>query len=433
MILDCKNMLNRFFRDERGLSLIEIAIAVVVLGVISVPFFQQLHIEKQQIDYRKTRGALVNIRNAINQHYATGANEYPCPASLVAEEGDGNFGISITCDPLSNVRLCTDPSWRTAGGGICLTNGTNPSIIGAVPFATLKMKADDILDVWGHKILYMVSARQTSDATFSLNGGSVVAMSVDDPSSPSADGVPDPLPLLYDFVLVSHGRTGAGAYTKDGNQTQDCPSPIEGVEHENCDLDNRVVLHVNPTNTRAAAQTLVRGVNFYDDITEAQQTLPEQTWFQHVDNTAYANNDFLLTLATQVGIGVRAPQARLHVDGSIYVDSGVVTGGQIESEEYCVQNDTNNDGNPDEEHCMEPELITGASNRMTCTDGPMPGDQIVMRLALNRVYCNATDQNLSSGTQARIRMTVPLPDTTPGCISGRYIGTDAGGNLICAP
>jgi len=433
LILDCKTMLNKFLRDERGLSLIEIAIAVVVLGVISVPFFQQLRIEQQQIDYRKTRGALVNIRNAINQHYATGASEYPCPASLVAEEGDANFGISRICDPLSTVTPCTDATWMTTGGGICLTNGANPSIIGAIPFSTLKMKADDVLDVWGNKILYMVSARQTADATFSLNGGSVVAMSVDDPASPTADGAPDPLPLFYDFVLVSHGRTGVGAFTKNGNQTENCPSPLEGMDRENCNLDNRVLLHVNPTNNRAAAQSLVQGPNFYDDITEAQQTLPEQTWFQHIDNSAYANNDFLLTLATRVGVGERVPDARLHVDGSIFVESGGVTGGQVETDNYCVQNDTNADGIADEEFCMQPELITEASDRMTCADGPMPGSQVVMRLAENKVFCNATDQNLGSGTQARIRMAVPLPDTTPGCISGRYVGTDAGGDLICAP
>lgn len=420
-------MLNKVSRNERGLSLIEVAIALVVIGVISVPFFQQLRIEKEQTDYRKTRGTLVNVRNAINQFYASGAGAYPCPASLAASEGDANFGISVTCDPIASVSLCTTPTWRTTGGGICRTPGANPVLIGAVPFSTLKMKASEVLDVWGNKVLYMVSVRQTVEPTFTLNGGTVVALSVDDPSSPTADGIPDPLPLLYDFVLVSHGKTGAGAFTKDGNIGINCPSPIEGVERENCNLDNRVLLHVNPTNNRAAAQALVPGVNFYDDITEAQQTLPEQTWFQHVDNSAYANNDFLMTLATRVGVGVRSPEARLHVDGSIFVESvSSTTGGQIEADSFCVEN-------PGSEPCMEPELITGALDRMTCEDGSMPGDQVVLQIANNRVFCNASIDNASDPDNSTMQLNLPLPNTAPGCVSGRYTGTDAGGNLICAP
>lgn len=423
-------MTNIDIRSEKGLSLIEMAVGLIVLGLVAVPFFMQVRIEQERAEYRETRGALINIRNGINQHYTSGAGAYPCPASLVADEGDADFGISKPCLPVTNIPLCSDPTWNDPGNGVCRIDAPQQVFIGAVPFSTLRMKTGEALDSWGNKILYAVSYNQTNDLTFGLNAGTITALSVDDPLSPGADNTPDPLPLNYDFILLSYGRTAVGAYNKEGDLVSNCTNALEGTEFENCNMDGRFLLHVNPTNRRANARSNVSGPNFYDDITEAQQTLPEQTWFQHVDNSVYANNDFLVTLATRVGVGVQNPQERLHVGGTIRVEPGATTNGQIESDLVCSPNGLGG------ESCINPTLITEDPDSMSCADDPRPGDQVVMRLGNGRVYCNGNennDSNVNSSTVEVSFTTINNADTVSCPGDQAFIGISATGDMTCAP
>ncbi len=371
-----KALIQKLIRKENGISLIEVAIGLIVLGLIVTPIMQSYNIKVKKESKQVTRGSLKNAQNSINQYYASGNGAYPCPASLTLGESDVDFGKSGDCT-LANIKLCTDQSWKS-NEGICKTDDTaNAVIIGGVPFATIKMNQENALDYWGNKIIYAVTFEQTDNATFTANSGQIRVNAVDDPllvQSGFEDGIPEEKTNTIDFFLFSTGSSSGGGFTKDGIAITSCGNALNGYESENCNFDNRFFYDTNPNNNTASAFSEVVGVNFYDDITLGQESVPESTWFQHPDNASYTD-DFVMTLSTAIGIGTTTPNETIDVVGDIRTNGG------IETDSIC---DINNI------ECFDPELITGTRDEMECdADNTLYGNQAVMRLANNQVYCGS--------------------------------------------
>ncbi|PCJ99513.1 MAG: hypothetical protein COA45_05605 [Zetaproteobacteria bacterium] len=386
------NTTNNTTRNEDGLTLIEVAIGLIVIGLIALPLMQAYKIELIQESRNRTRGSLANTESAINQFYGGGNFDYPCPASFTLQESDPDFGASGDCAVLANIKLCTSPLWP-ATEGICKTdNTTDAVIIGAVPFSTLKIPQEHALDFWGNKIIYAVTFEQTEETTFLANNGTIRVEAVDNPgaiqiriengTAPTLadDGVPNEKTANVDFFLFSTGLTGVGGYTKDGILIQACGGAATGWEHENCDFDDIFFYDQNPIDDASSAFSEVPGFNFFDDMTRAQDSLPEQIWFPHP-----TYNPYLLTMSTRIGIGTASPQATIEVVGNIRTD------GRLQSDQICdsIGND-----------CFDPELITGTMDAMKCdpSGDNMAGTQAVMRIADSQVYCNSpvygtTDEN----------------------------------------
>ena len=412
-------------RKEEGFTLLEAAIGLVLIGLITLPLIQKYKVDLVQESWDRTRGSLANTENAINQFYSSGKFDYPCPADLSLKEGDPEFGESGDC-LLASLTLCTSPTWLTTGG-ICKTEDTtNAVVIGGVPFATLKMQQEKALDFWGNKIIYAVTLEQTEESTFLANNGTIRVESVDSPqairlriengSPPQLidDGVPDEKTNSVDFFLFSTGIAGVGGYTKDGVALQACGGALTGFEHENCDLDGIFFYEKNPIDDESSAYSDVPGPNFFDDMTRAQPSLPEQMWFQHPNH-----NPYLITMSTRIGIGTATPQATIEVVGNIR------TNGSLQSDQLC--DETGGD-------CFDPELITGTMDAMECdAAGNMEGPQAVMRIADSRVYCNSA---VYSTTGAPIDGLALQVDTaiipTKICPIGQIIsGINPSGELIC--
>tara|TARA_R110001592_G_scaffold3525_26_gene20137 strand:- start:5756 stop:7045 length:1290 start_codon:yes stop_codon:yes gene_type:complete len=337
---------------EDGLSLIEAAIGLVVISLIALPMIQA---QTQQIAdkiYKGNYGTLANAEQGINQFFGSGAGVYPCPASLTLAEGDTGFGVSGDCT-LTNVRLCTDAAWP-ASEGICKTDNTPDAIIiGGVPFATLQMPQDESLDYWGNKVFYAVTQKQTDPATYATNAGEIRILAADSAlqvAAGTADGVPDQLGSFYDMILFSTGSNGVGGYSKDGVAIGVCGNATTGFESENCDLDNVFFVDKNPNADDGAIRSDVAGVNYYDDWTRAQETPPISTWFQHNSPT-----NFVLTLATKVGIGTTDPSDSLEVMGAIRVEPTASFTGRLKSDSIC-----------NESNCFDPDIITHTSLDMSC-------------------------------------------------------------------
>ena len=412
-------------RKEEGLTLLEAAIGLVLIGLITLPLIQKYKVDLIQESWDRTRGSLANTENAINQFYTAGNFDYPCPANLSLKEGDANFGESGDC-LLANLKLCTNPTWLTSEG-ICKTEDTtNAVVIGGGPFATLKMQQEKALDFWGNKIIYAVTLEQTEEATFLTNNGTIRVEAVDSPqaiklriengTAPQLvdDGIPNEKTNSVDFFLFSTGITGVGGYTKDGVALQACGGAVTGFEHENCDLDGIFFYDQNPTDDEASAYSEVLGPNFFDDMTRAQPSLPEQMWFQHPNH-----NPYLITMSTRIGIGTATPQATIEVIGNIR------TNGRLQSDQLC--DETGSD-------CFDPELITGTMDAMECDSaGNMEGSQAVMQIAESQVYCNSA---VYSATGAPIDGLALEVDTaviaTKICPVGQIVsGVNASGEIIC--
>ncbi len=407
------NKIKQSILKEDGLSLVEASIGLIVLGLIIMPIIQAQKYEVVKKIRQVNYGAIQNSIDGINQYFEAGNGAYPCPASLILGEGDTNFGVSGDCT-ISNVKLCTDPAWKTTEG-ICKTsNGTDAIIIGGIPFATLGMPQEEALDYWGNKLIYAVTQTQTDNTTYVTNAGQIRIMGADDPvlvALGAEDGIPNQISSLYDIFIFSTGYNGNGGYTKDGIETTTCGDASSGYEYENCNFDNVFFIDENPDND-ASIRSDTFGANYFDDWTMAQEAPPITTWFKNENSMNYA-----MTLATRVGIGTANPEYALDVVGSVRAEptGGGSPDGNIITADIC--NDSSD--------CFSPNLITAptAVPSMDCRDTSTSINRVVTAIGNSAVTCDEVIDVPSS----------TFSNQNCAVIGKSAIGIDASGGLICAP
>lgn len=408
---------------ESGFSLIEVSIALVIIGLIMVPMFMQYRIDIASEQQIKTTNRMANIQAAVNQSLFAGAGAYPCPASLIIGEGDPDHGVPFTnCADFNAIRLCTAPEWDD-DDGICKTSATQTDavLIGAVPFNTLSLSPKDTLDTWGNKILYAVTYEQTNPATFNSNTGRIVTWAyadhdnntATDPVMQNISSATNPI----DFILLSHGEGGAGAYSSNGQLISSCPTLATAAESMNCDMDNTFLLEDNGLTNRIGSRSLGTNTRYYDDLTRTQDNPIQEVWFPHPLNT-----DHVMTLSTRVGVGVDTPQYTLDVGGEIQAN------GALKSDRLCTADYTN---------CFETEFVT---TQHDCVGDSNAG---TVRMFENSLKCGspvaegATGTALHAGGQP-FRLAAVKPDGTPSpyqftpCPDFHVLrGFDSSGAPIC--
>lgn len=400
------------FLKNDGVTLIEVSIILIVLGLIALPILRAVQFEHTRNSYFETRGLLAQAEAGINQYYGALNNTTPCPASLALGPGDVDYGVSGDCT-LTNVRNCTDPAWFT-NEGICRTSGTfgNAVIIGALPFATLRITEEASLDFWSNKLIYAVDHGSTDLALTSGQAISTIGL-------PPGSATPITLANFQIFIF-STGESQVGGYSRDGSAHQPCGNVFTGYEHENCNFDAVFFQQQN-------AFSRVAGTTFYDDLTRGQISFPEGRWFEHDGNTTDPDNDFAITLANRVGIGTQNPSQSLDVEGSLRIESlGGGVGGRLEAENICDST---------ENSCFEVEDITGARPEMRCDpSNQFEGDQVV--LSLNgigigpHVECSAV--NGATGTGNRPIQLDTTIFTPINCPTGSLVGgINASGDIVC--
>ncbi len=393
---------------EDGLSLIEVCIALIIIGALTVPWISEYKALQERNMLSMTDGHLSNSEEAITNFYISGNEHYPCPASLTAGLGDAEFGKEVDeCaldTDISDIERCTNLAWLTLG--ICKTSD-NPAvavIIGAVPSISLKLSQGQELDAWGNKLIYAVGFNQTQTANFH-DGNVVTALFPDDPEDPAADGIPDQptdggspaSPQFYQYVIISTGSNGFGGFSKDGVQLSECPNPANDMtELENCDLDDTFIMRTD-INVSGASMASYNAA-YYDDFTLSFSSIINSVWYGNTTNT-----DVAMTEATRVGIGTQEPEASLHiadrtqenanlliagqVDGNgdpILDNNGEPLGGKLKTDDVCGETTDNNDNVTVD--CFNPEIIAGDVPEMECA-----GDIPVNELSNSRVTCGTTE------------------------------------------
>ncbi len=426
ILKDLKNkLLEQNFDSEEGLTLIEAAIGLFILALIIAPLIQLEHIEAKRKTLLDTRGNLSNILESTNEYLISGNGHYPCPSPVNLGEGDTNFGrggINGTGDCLrTNIPPCTSANWDT-NEGICRTTGSDADavIIGAVPFADLKMSQEEALDFWGNKILYAASYEQLDSATYVEGNGNIDMWVVDNPRGiveGSEDGTPEIMSDEYEIFFFSTGRTAYGGYNKDGNLIRACQTMLEGYETENCDFDNEFWFDKDPTDLDANSFTEDEqaGTIFFDDITKGQKSYPNPTWYQHADNMAMTSDyEFVMSQATRIAIGITSPENSVHVAGDVRIedDPGNDGSGNLKSDAFC--------SNLNDSDCFNTELFAGDMDQMDCE----MGEEVVMGIHENRVMCNET----TSGSDVTIDTSV-LDDHDCGVM--KAIGFNSTGDMQC--
>ena len=193
----------------RGFTLIEMAVALVVialvLGSILVPLTAQ--VEQRQIS--DTQKALEETKEALIG-FALANGYLPCP------DKTGGGGAGTANDGTEDV---------TAATGACVVTEGN------VPWLTLGVTATD---VWGNRFRYRITgtfAQRSPGITFTLATTGSLTVTCPAPACSPAYTYTTSAPA----VIMSHGKNGWGAINANTGTANTAPTSTDELENTNGD------------------------------------------------------------------------------------------------------------------------------------------------------------------------------------------------------
>ena len=218
-----------------GFTLVEIAVVLLIVGLISVFGLRLLSSTNEGLRARLTRQNMDAIKAAL-QAYMVRAGRLPCPAVETNTTTDATYGLEA-------------PTPGTCTG----TTGLDAvAFRGVVPWKTLGITTETAFDGWGRQITYAVTNTATGLTTATLSGlrGSLTVHT----AAPISLGLPatgnqinacsttandNVCNAAASVMLVSYGQNSFGAYNVTGVRS---PLPTLASEVENTDADRNFVL-----------------------------------------------------------------------------------------------------------------------------------------------------------------------------------------------
>ncbi len=219
----------------KGFTLIEMATVIMILGLLvaSLTPLYGLYQKQQEID---TTEVNVTVATSALGTFRSVYGRYPCPASMTQDRDDPMYGRedcnSTQAIPAGSCTvgegLCVERSRRAAIPHVFpegnARNEPPRVIVGALPFRNLNLEESQSYDAYDHKIMYVVTENLTCDKCFTADGGGIDIINETGTSILPEVG-------QAHFLIMSHGKDGAGAYAKNGEQFA-CPE--SGLERDNC-------------------------------------------------------------------------------------------------------------------------------------------------------------------------------------------------------
>lgn len=230
-------------KNQSGFTLIELTIVILIAGLMMGLFGNFLVNYSTNIKQKKVQSDLDLIAESL-QTFLEANGKLPCPARRDITETSADFGRE------ANV-ICTAAS----GPGVVTSGG---AVIGSVPVRAINIPDEYMLDPWGMRYTYAVTAAQASEGTpYDPSAGviSVIDGNGNSQITPSGNGA---------YVVLSHGKNGIGAFTKDGIEYVPCNTSGSANEQENC---NGTSTFLNTLLTSDNAAT------YFDDYTIYQSGL----------------------------------------------------------------------------------------------------------------------------------------------------------------
>lgn len=197
---------------SRGFTLTEIAIVLLIAGLLLASVLSTVSTQLDARNIRETQARLDQVKDALIG-YAQANGRLPCPA-------DGTIATGVAGAGLEQLKSVSPYDCTNANG------------FGVLPWATLGVAETD---VWGRRFGYKVSS-VFSDAvsttatygctptptptvsTFALCSTGTLTVTTRTPlnkAGSSVTGVP--------VVIISYGKNGYGAYSPDGTQIAGMP------------------------------------------------------------------------------------------------------------------------------------------------------------------------------------------------------------------
>jgi prepilin-type N-terminal cleavage/methylation domain-containing protein len=399
-------------RNSAGFSLIEVAIAMVVISLLAMPAVEAYRIQEYEDKIDTTIGNNNAILSAIDNFYFANGR-YPCPADPTLNENSANYGQE---EQNGSATKCKN------GGQF----GNGVIRFGAVPFKAIKLPANYALDGWKNKISYAVTTTNAdSSATFDPAGPAVDIEDYAPPPAapftiePEQGGI---VPGKAFYILVSHGPDGVGAYSASGVLVKPCPSPPVTADQENCNGDT-VFLDVGD-NDKGSQRSLAAGsAHYFDDVTKAQNSIASRIWTY----SSVSPDDIWSEQNINLGIKNKNPQTKLDVGTQganpptgIIKANATASGqnGDLQANFYCDPQFTDPvTGNPSGNgvNCMGTHAIMGLV-------GSGEGISVGPNSAMKNIH-NSQSEGISS-----VNATI-----TGSCPPGEFVTGVTSGGMVCNP
>ncbi|TAL40130.1 MAG: type II secretion system protein [Alphaproteobacteria bacterium] len=230
-------------RRNSGFSLIEMAIVISITGLLLAAFLQFYSIQVEASRLETTRKRLDDLRSALTM-YVAAHDRLPCPESPVYM-ASGKQKSDAPADACA--------ANAEAGEGIVTSGdegGANEVWAGVIPVRDLRLSDEQATDGWGNRFTYAVTRKLTLPDGMKGNPAPPGILNVVDAEGNNVLDAPN----TGRYVIVSHGRSGKGAWTQGGGRR---PCDREEKDGENCNSDGTFVI---------SSYAPKAGENFYDDI-----------------------------------------------------------------------------------------------------------------------------------------------------------------------
>jgi prepilin-type N-terminal cleavage/methylation domain-containing protein len=235
---------------QRGFTLIEIAIVLVVIGLITSGGLLAVSPVIQSAKISETKQKMATVEAAL-LGYILQNGCMPCPAQR------GAAATGQTADTAGTVYTgCTTNACVTSGEGL-------------VPWVSLGLSENDVTDGWNRRMTYGVDPTRAVASSMQRNAdGSfpAFASTIDIETLAGADQAYTAIV----YVLLSHGQDGSFGETQTGTISADLYQQAVGAtglgQHENGNLNNLDFANGN-INT-------ANGVGYFDDIVSFKSFQP---------------------------------------------------------------------------------------------------------------------------------------------------------------
>ena len=255
---------------ERGFTLIELAIVLVIVGMLLVGLIQGLKLYTVQKKMDDTSAHIDEVRSALADYIrnerdpATNPNDeirFPCPAGLTVAEGAANYGVEVAnCEDYGSG---AEPLGNLAGTGVwAAPSPVDPArsvLIGAVPTSTLGIPARYGYDGYGNRLVYAVTLDLVAADALMAVPVPTGAIQIQNASGGGANAE-------VNFVVLSPGRTHEGAYARSGALIAPCGA---GSDSQNCGWQTAGSPALfRDANSFSLATTGAGAAQYYDDRLE---------------------------------------------------------------------------------------------------------------------------------------------------------------------
>lgn len=383
------DILKRLKQEQDGLTLIDAAILLLVVGILTTPLIQAYNVWHKSVLFQDNIAKFNTTADAIDNYYFAN-DRYPCPADPALGPDDPDYGTAS----------------KDNNGTCLLPRNPDGVIIGAIPFKDLKMTPQEALDSYGNKLAYAVTADLADPSVaFNNNGGQIRVLRVPDMNQDGEcdNAAPIDTGRAYHFLFFSRGPNGRGAFKESGDPTLEDCQPNNGGPHNeipNCRPTTTTFIDSYCMLSQAPGSNAYYDDQFYDSYT-SDYIAPSRIW----DNADDPQN--LGAKGLLIGVGTKNPRYELDVMGNLRATAKNPTDpnapvGNALAGSYCTDGTDN---------CFRPSVIAGDEPEMTCTS-----DRAMSGIRYSEADCIDTVSNIPAQT----------------CPEGQYaIGIDAGGNITC--